>query len=468
MGLAQRIGERIRGKAISHRPDLAGRVHVYSSGGQGEAFPDMDSFVGWASVYESYIWLRKGLRFIADSIKFLPLMVVDDPSGEEIKGHQLMELMNYVNDSETQADLWQKYVIYKYLGGEFFLEIVPDNRGNPVEVWARRPDKMIVVPDVSPERRLYPRIAGYRNDDDRDHLIPSELMWFDKFTHPTNQWRGLNVIKAAREGISIDVFAHGSIKTFLKQGARPDYAVIAPAGLTATEHDKITDTLMRKFSGWDKVNKPIVLEEGVTDVKPLSFPPKDIQWMENSKFGRDEVAAILNMPDLLMGFGAEQYDNSDKMRAHMLYYWLMNGMPLLRSRDVSMTNFFHQYYPRLLPLNQRIVTDTSEIDVLQENYAEKLDQANKLFVMGVPFEQINERLKLGIDYTPPVMADASEKAAELERFRRWAKKRNGKPIDVAQFQSDILTHEDKVGALGDASAVMPPFQLADYPLRPAR
>ena len=61
MGLLNRVQQRIKGKAISHKPELAGRVHVSSSGAMGEAYPDMDSFVGWATVYESYIWLRKGL-----------------------------------------------------------------------------------------------------------------------------------------------------------------------------------------------------------------------------------------------------------------------------------------------------------------------------------------------------------------------------------------------------------------------
>ena len=95
--------------------------------------------------------------------------------------------------------------------------------------------------------------------------------------------------------------------------------------------------------------------------------------------------------------------------------------------------------------------------------------------MGVPFEQINERMELGIDYVPPAPqpetppVDQTEKAAELERFRRWAKRRDGKPVNVTQFQSDILTHAEKIAALGDAAAQMPPFQATDYPLtRPTR
>lgn len=443
MGLLQLIQQ--RAKAISHKPELQYRVHISSSVAGGEAFPDMDSFTGWSTIYGSYIWLKKGLKFIGDSIKFLPLTVVDE-NGEEQKNHPVVELFRYVNDSESPTDLWTKYVLYKYLGGEFFLEFVLNGRGDPVEMWERRPDKMIVVPDVSAERKLYPRIAGYRYDEDRDYIIPPELVWFDKFNHPTNQWRGLNAIAAARDGISIDVFAHQSIKTFLQRGSRPDFVIIAPQGITRTEMESMEAQFMTKFSGADKVYKPFIAEEGITDVKTLSHPPKDIQWLEDSKFGRDETAAILGLTDLLMGYGPEQYDNADKMNAHLMYYWTTCGLPLVYSRDVSLTAHFHQFYPRMLDKRHRITTDLSSVTVLQEDYNGKLDQSLKLWQMGVPFEQINERLKLGVDYAPPPpMVDQGAKATELERFRRWAKKRlkTGKSLDVLEFQSEILTDEDK-------------------------
>jgi len=473
MGLSHRVQQRIKGKAISHKPELAGRVHVLSTGGRGEAFPEMDSFAGYATIYDSYIWLRKGIRFIADSIKFLPVMVVDK-MGEEQKGHYLTDLLAYVNDSENQTDLWEKWVIYKFLGGEFPMEIVPDKRGNPVELWARRPDLVNVIPDISPDRVLYPRVAGYRYLENRGEIIEPQLMWFDKYTNPLNQWRGLSVIRAAMEDIQIDVYTRRSIKTFQQKGARPDYALVTPQGMTNTEKDRIEADLIRKFSGYDKVHLPIVLEEGITDIKPFSFAPKDIQWIETSKYARDGVGAILNLPDLLMGYGSESYDNSDKMNAHLLYYWTMNGTPLVRSRDVGLTTFFHQFYPRILDKRHRLETDLSSVTVLRQDYSEKLTQAQQLFVMGVPFEQINERLELGVEYTPPAPVQAVDngaKSQELERFRRWVKKRSkdGKGLDLAQFESGILTHADKAKELetikGDGVTVMPPFQMRDYPLR---
>jgi hypothetical protein len=45
----------------------------------------------------------------------------------------------------------------------------------------------------------------------------------------------------------------------------------------------------------------------------------------------------------------------------------------------------------------RIKYDTSNVDALQENYTGKVDDALKLWSMGLPFNEINAKLKLGFE-----------------------------------------------------------------------
>ena len=45
----------------------------------------------------------------------------------------------------------------------------------------------------------------------------------------------------------------------------------------------------------------------------------------------------------------------------------------------------------------RIVYDTANVAALQVNMQEKIDNANKLWAMGVPFNTLNSRLELGFD-----------------------------------------------------------------------
>lgn len=384
-------------KAISHHPELDGRLHLLRQTASGIQNDQLADYADYAQVYKVYTWVNKAIRKIADN--FAPLQVrVVDTDGEAIPNHPVSILFANGNDQTTPPELWEKYIIHKMLGGESFFEIVEGARGLPVEVWVRRPDEVGLKPDVSDERKLFPRVAQYLWPDDKNPIAP-ELMWHDKFYNPINHWRGLAPITAVRNGIVIDMFAQAWSKQFLSKGARPDFALVAPQGISRSEREELEFALMDKFAGPDNWHKPIILEEGITDIKPFSFPPKDIEWLEQRKFSRDEVAAIFSVPDGIMGFGNEAYDNAEKLNAHMLAFWVLMLKPLSDRRDASLTHFFSKVRQDLKP-GEMIKTDLSGIGVLQEDQGPKIEKAKGLWAMGVPFNTIDERLNLGIGDIP--------------------------------------------------------------------
>lgn len=377
---------------VSHRPDLAYREHVAIQSVQGVLQAEIDNYTDYAKVYRAHVWVKKAIGKIAENFAPLPVRVVD-ADGEPVAGHPVTELFVNANDQHSQVELWEAYVVHKLLGGESFFEFVAGERsGQPVEVWPRRPDMVGVVPDASEERKLYPRVAHYTFGGDDAPPIEPEWMWHDRFYNPLNAWRGLAPIVAVRNAIVIDLFAAAWSKLFLKQGARPDFAVIAPEGLTPTEKQELEHELLSRFMGPGNWHKPIILEKGIEDVKPISYPPTDVQWLEQRRFARDEIGAIFGVPDEVMGYGRDTYENMDA--AHK-WFWLLTLVPMINGRDHSLTKFFTKVHPMLQP-GETIRTDTSTVQALQENIAEKMDTAKSLFSMGVPFNIINERLGLGI------------------------------------------------------------------------
>lgn len=384
-------------KQISHHPELEGRVHLLRQTTSGIQNDQMADYADYARVYKVYTWVNKAIRKIADNFAPLPVRVVD-ADGEAIPNHPISVLFTNGNDQTTPPELWEKYIIHKMLGGESFFEVVEGARGLPLELWVRRPDEVGLKPDVSPERKFFPRVAQYLWPDDKNPIDPM-LMWHDKFYNPINQWRGLAPITAVRNGIIIDMFAQAWSKQFLQKGARPDFALIAPQGITSSEREELEFALMDKFAGPDNWHKPIILEEGVTDIKPFSHPPKDIEWLEQRRFSRDEVGAIFGVPDGIMGFGNEAYDNAEKLNAHMLAFWVLTLKPLSDRRDASLTHFFSKVRQDLRP-GERIATDLSGVGVLQEDQGPKFEKAKSLFSIGVPFNVIDDRLNLGIGPIP--------------------------------------------------------------------
>ena len=375
---------------ISHRPDRANIQHIFSSVGHGEpqAAQVGESFFDYATLYTVHPWVHKAITKTSEQIAPLRVRVVDTED-EEIEGHPLTELFGYINDSTSPSLFWQQWIIHMLLGGESFMEVVGDNK--PKELWQWQPDKALVHPDMADRR--YPRVAAYTiTADDGPHTLDYRNVIHDKFYNPLSQWRGIAPITAVREGITIDLFAQQWSKRFLRGNARPDFAIVAPQGLTATERDRYMADFMTRHRGIENAHLPVILEAGVTDIKPFSFAPKDMEWLQQREFSRDEVAAIFGVPDEIMGYGKDTYENFEMA---MRMFWLLTCKPLLNHRDSVLTQFFTKVRPMLKP-GERVDTDLGEVSALQDDILPKVQAARTLYDMGVSFDRLDEVFGLGI------------------------------------------------------------------------
>jgi len=429
-------------KAISHRPDLDGRVHVYSEyAGDGKASnPEADDY---NEVYKSYVWVRKAVSKCAENIGPLPVRVVDVES-EPLDKHPVSLLLTSSNDARSPSDLWASYISTMLLSGEWFVEIVDDQRGRPLELWPRNPAHVAIAPDKTPERHYYPRVGAYSWQMDgkgKPLTIPPSNMIQSKFYNPLDRWRGLSPIAAVREGITIDLFSQAWSKSFLKRGARPDFAIITPQGITTSERERYEAEFMRKNSGSENWHRPVILEQGITDIKPFSFAPADIEWLEQRKFSRDEVGAVFGVPDEIMGYGKDTYEN---FQTALEVFWTLTLKPLAQHRDDVLTHFFTHMRPMLKP-GERVQTDFSGVGVLQEEIEPKVEMAVKLYSIGYDKNAINERLDLGMPDAeeaepeppapfmlpmPPQPAPDDETAQLPEPIRKAIAAETGKALDL--------------------------------------
>lgn len=373
-------------------PELSDREHLARIRSDEVFTPSSYSYLNAVADYGAYVWVRKAVLIIANNFSALPVMVTRD--GEQIE-HPVQALLTGVNDTLSSADLWQQWTIDMLLGGEEGWELVRSNGGQYLEIWPRQPHTIAIVPDAA--KRRYFRVAEYKVDDgagDPYRLPPEEFIHF-KFYSPANPWRGISPISAVRSSIVIDTLAQAWSKLFLKRGARPDYAVVAPQGTTRTEREQLISEIEAMYGGAANAHKPIALEQGIVDIKPLSFPPKDIEWVEQRKLSRAEVAAIFGVPDEIMGYGRDTYENFDTA---LRVLWTLTIQPLARLRDTHLTEWFRRY--KLLTDKEAVATDYSGVSILKEDYGAKLDQAVKLFNMGVPFNRVDELVGLGVGKVP--------------------------------------------------------------------
>ena len=374
----------------------------------------LSSYPDFVKAYQTYVWVRRAISKKQESIGELKTSVVDAEENV-IEGHPLNEVLHSVNENSNSVEFTHSFVLDMDLQGEFSFEIVDDRRGRPVEFWHRTPDQVKVVPDKS--RPNFPTVYGYKLGDD-DDIIPPENFCMIKYKNPLSPYRGIGLIPAVKNGIVIDIYAQQWALQFMKKGARPDYAIIAPEGLTKTEREELEATLIAKYGGQDNWHKPVILEQGVTDIKTFSYPPVDIQWLEQRKVSREEVGSIFGVPDEIMGYGRDTYENFDTAYRVL---WLLTLKPMIGYRDIALGTYFRNVRKLLKP-NERILTDITGVDVLQEHYGEKLEQATKLFNIGYAPNDINARLNLGmpdtqwgnIGYLPANLYPATSVGPQIE------------------------------------------------------
>lgn len=353
------------------------------------------SFVAAANTYAAHMWTHKAIKIIADNLAPLPARVASGPKDKTTypARHGCNTLLDNPNPAMAPEDLWRQWVTDQMLGGEEGLEVVKNaTRSRAMELWPRQPDTFT----VKAESTRYHRVAYYRINDgagDPYTLKPEEFIHF-KFYNPLSPFRGLAPISAIRLSITIDQLAQAWTRLFFRNQARPDFAIIAPEGTTRTEKEEMQNQLMVDFSSGAGIHRPIILEDGVTDIKPFSWAPKDLEWVTQREMSRDEVGAIFGVPDEIMGYGKDTYENFDKADEVL---WTLTILPLAKMRDGVLTRYFRLI--KMLQPGERIETDFSDIPQLQEDKTAKIDQIGKLFTVGVPVNTASNYVNAGL---PPI------------------------------------------------------------------
>ncbi len=397
MTILERILERARGKGDSAlynlHPELENRISILRVSSEDQESGGGFSMTGY---YTSNTWVHKAIKVLADNVADLELQVVRGRGNnmEVIKNHEIAIRLENPNPEMDSAKLWQEWVVNMMLAGEIGLEVVRSVSGSKIlELWPREAQDFTVRKGEGGRR--YRRVAAYKIDDKEGapYTLPPDQFIHFLFYNPQNPWRGLAPISAVRTGVVIDQLAQAWTRLFFRNQARPDFAIIAPMGMTKTEKEELILELDQKTGGGEGLHRPIVLEEGVTDIKPFSFPPKDIEWIEQRKLSRDEIGAIFGVPDEIMGYGRDTYENFDVADRVL---WTLTLVPLVGLRDHTLTRYFRRV--KALKPDERIETNLSAVPQLQENKGEKIQQLDTLAGRGYPINLASDWLELGIPH----------------------------------------------------------------------
>ena len=208
---------------------------------------------------------------------------------EVVDSHPLLELLANVNPYQNGFDASVLRTLFGELTGNAFIHPVMDKRLKiPVELWTL-PSQYV---EIIPGKKSF--IDGYMYGVDRQNrkrFEVDEVIHF-KRPNPDDMYWGKGKVEAAFFAEQMNQAVHMMDLKFFQNNARPDSLVSIKGGASEADIRAFEAALSAKLEGSRNAGRFIVATAEI-DIKPLSFPPKDLG-------GRDEIieeiAAVFGVP----------------------------------------------------------------------------------------------------------------------------------------------------------------------------
>jgi len=291
-------------------------------------------------------------------------------NGKEIENHPALDLLHNVNDYMSFYDLVNATQAYLDLTGDAFWALLKGNISGQIrEIQVLRPDLVTIV--SSPENPVVK--YQYTNGSETLEFLPEEIIHFKNF-NPKDPLRGMSVIEAARTAVNTDNFAARWNENFFKNNAMPDFVMTIKGGVTEEDFQRFTQQWRQKYSSTDNAHKTAMLrlgENGDIDIKDLTKVQKDIEFLEQRKYSRDEILAMFRVPKTIIGITEDV--NYASAEASRMVFMQRTVKPLMQ----KFINTLNEFYLPLFDKSRGLEFDFD--DPVPEDRAAKINE----YVAGV-------------------------------------------------------------------------------------
>jgi len=343
--------------------------------------------------YREHVWVYACVNAIAQGISSVPLLfkIGSRRDSQVVDSHPLIDLFEAPNPMMSGSQLLEATLIYLGLTGEAFY--ILDRRSEqevPKEIWVAHPERFQEVVDEKSGL-----ITGwlYRRGTEIIPLAIHEVVFF-RYFNPYNDYRGLSPLQAAQAGVEQDYWAGRYNLAFFQNSAQPGGVLETSGNLTDEEYQRILAQWQDRHAGASKAHAIALLEGGLT-YKQTGLSQKDMDFLEQRRWNREEIMAAFKVPKTELGLYEDvNYATSTTQRK---LFWETTLLPKMALIEYVLWGQFLRFIE-----GGRIWAefDYTSIAALQEDRKELVESAQKLWSMGVPLNVVNEYFGLGLPKIP--------------------------------------------------------------------
>lgn len=232
------------------------------------------------------------VNLISDAIKALPLFTyrrLDNGGKEPAREHPVYRLLHRAPNPEMSPSRFKKLMTaWALLWGSGRAEIERNGFGQPIALWPIHPSRVYTVRDDNGD--LVHRVFGPGGAVDiPDHDVLNVMGLSD------DGLSGLSVVAKARESLGIASTAENYAARFYKNNAVPPAYLTTPNRLRPEGRKQLRNAWQGMHGGSRNVGKMALLDNGI-EIKTLSMPHEDAQFLETRAFQIVEIARWFNLP----------------------------------------------------------------------------------------------------------------------------------------------------------------------------
>lgn len=343
------------------------------------------------SGFKRSVWVYACVRLRANNIASIP-WYVERKKGDDWErddNHDLAKLIAKPCPYYDWSDIIRRGVMLMDLGGDTYLSKVRNGPGKVREVWPLLPDEMVIYPgrDRMIEKYKYRYRGVIRN-------LPADDVIHLRYSNPGDLYYGMSPLQAAARAVDIDEEGEKWQKLSLQNMAVPPFIFSMEGEITQEQYDQ-TKRMVSENSGPENARKPWVV--GNAKAQSLAQSATDLDFIQGRKMTREEICAAYSVPPPLVGL----YENATlaNITTAREILWREGLLPVVDEICAQLN--------RQLVEEEgiRINYDLTNVEALAENYTEKIDNARKLWSMGIPLTEINRRLELELELDDIAGAD---------------------------------------------------------------
>ncbi len=386
--------------------------------------------------YRKNVVAYRCVREVARAAASVPWLLYK--GAQELDTHPLLDLLRRPNPRQSGPELIEAAIGHLLLSGNAYLEVVRPDSDSPRELYALRPDRMRIVPDISgvPHSYRY-EVEGRSVDWPVDPISGASDVLHLRDFHPLDDWYGLSPIEAAASAIDQHNAAAEHNAALLQNGARPSGALVFRSDPGPDGIRRVEEALLDRTQGPRQAGRPLVLG-GDVDWKELGFSPKDMDFAELKSQAAREIAAAFGVPHLLVVSGEATYSNRIDARLEL---WEHTVIPLLDRLSSALSTWLGPMFDE----GVRLAHDLEEIPALAPRRRFKWQQ-----IQAADFLTLDEkRQALGYAAVPQTKLSEQKNSEDFQRIHGYPQPRHPTGRHGGRWSKPPIQ--------GQNSAIIPPI-----------